>query len=144
MTRFFCLLLLILVCNCGLLSAQNAEFANVIDSINAKLERWGERGNVVYIKATINGDISIVNKREQYLRFNLFDLANEPDDRPTKKNGIEFVTCEPRSHAPLTLMNFYTANRQVAFIRLTCKIPPAELENMYTAFMHLKSLCKKS
>lgn len=140
----FLLLLILLIADCSLLTAQEAGFKKAIDSINVKLERWAERGNVVYIKATINGDISIVNKREQYLRFNLFDLANEPNDHPTTKNGIEFVTCEPGSHAPLTFMNFYTANGQNAFIRLTCKIPAAELEDMYNAFIHLKSLCKKS
>ena len=144
MKRFFPLLLLLFVCNCGLLSAQNAEFTKAIDSVNARLERWGERGNVVYIKATVNGNISIVNKRQQVQQFNLFDLANETNDEPNQKNGIELLPCEERAHAPLTWMNFYTAKGQVAFIRLTCKIPAAELEHIYNAFMHLKSLCKKS
>ena len=144
MKRFFPLLLLLFVCNCGLLAAQNAEFTKAIDSVNARLERWGERGNVVYIKATVNGNISIVNKREQVQRFNLFELANEPNDRSTKKNGIELLACEERAHAPLTWMNFYTANGQVAFIRLACKTPASELDDLYNAFMQLKSLCKKS
>ncbi len=113
-------------------------------ALTQKLERWAERGNVVYIKATINGDISIVNKQEQYQRFNIFELTNEPNDRSTKKNGIELLTCEEKAHAPLTWMNFYTANGQVAFIRLACETPAIELENMYNAFMHLRSLCKKS
>lgn len=144
MKRFFLLLLVILLSDCSLLSAQDRSFTKAIDSINVKLERWAERGNVVYIKATINGNISIVNKREQVQRFNLFELANEPNNDPTKKNGIELLACEERAHAPLTWMNFYTAKGQVAFIRLTCKIPAAELEHIYNAFMHLKSLCKKS
>ena len=144
MKRSFLLLLIVLIADCSFLSAQEAGFTKAIDSINVKLERWAERGNVVYIKATINGDISIVNKREQYLRFNLFDLANEPNDHPAKKNGIELLACEERAHAPLTWMNFYTAKGQVAFIRLACKTPAAELEHIYNAFMHLKSLCKKS
>ncbi|MEJ8817293.1 hypothetical protein [Lacibacter sp. H407] len=144
MKRFFLLLLVILLSDCSLLSAQDVGFKKAIDSINVKLEQWAEPGNVVYIKATVNGNISIINKREQYQRFNLFELANEPNDRSTKKNGIELLACEERAHAPLTWMNFYTANGQVAFIRLTCKIPAAELEHLYNAFMHLRSLCKKS
>jgi hypothetical protein len=127
-----------------LLCAQNADFTKAIDSINAKLKRWAERGNVVYINATINGDISIVNKHEQYQRFNVFELTNQPNDRSTKKNGIELLACDERAHAPLTWINFYTAKDQVAFIRLTCKTPAAELENIYNAFMHLRSLCKKN
>lgn len=144
MKQFFLLLLVVLMSDGGLLCAQATNFTNAIDSINTKLERWAERGNVVYIKATINGDISIVNKREQYQRFNMFDLANKPNDHSTKKNGIELLTCNERAHAPLTWVNFYTFHRQVAFIRLTCETPAAELENMYQAFMHLRSLCKKS
>lgn len=136
--------MVVLTCNCFVLPAQDGGFTKAIDSINAKLERWAERGNVVYIKATVNGNISIVNKREQYQEFNLFDLANEPSDEPNKKNGIELVVCETKAHAPLTWMNFYTANGQVAFIRLTCKTSAAELQNLYNAFMHLKSLCRKS
>lgn len=144
MKRFFPLLLLLLVCNCALVYAQDTEFTKAIDSVNARLERWGEGGNVVYIKATVNGNISIVNKRQQVQHFNLFDLANEANDETNQKNGIELLACEERAHAPLTWMNFYTAKGQVAFIRLTCKIPAAELEHIYNAFIHLKSLCKKS
>lgn len=144
MKRFFLLLLVVLLSDCGLLSAQDRSFIKAIDSINVKLEQWAEPGNVVYIKATVNGNISIINKREQVQQFNLFELANEPNDRSTKKNGIELLACEERAHAPLTWMNFYTAKGQVAFIRLACKTPAAELDDLYNAFMLLKSLCKKS
>ena len=144
MKRFFLLLLVVLLSDCSLLSAQDSRFTTSIDSINVKLKRWAEPDNVVYIKATINGDISIVNKREQYLRFNLFELAHESNNGSNKKNGIELLACEERAHAPLTWMNFYTAKGQVAFIRLTCKTPAAELDDLYNAFMQLKSLCKKS
>ena len=57
MKRFFPLLLLLLVFNSGLLAAQDAAFTKAIDSVNIRLERWGERGNVVYIRATVNGNI---------------------------------------------------------------------------------------
>jgi len=144
MKQFVLLLLVVLISDCSLLCAQNADFTKAIDSINAKLERWAEHGNVVYIKATINGDISIVNKREQYQDFNLLDLANETKAEPNKKNGIELRECDDRAHAPLTWINFYTLTRQVAFIRLNCKTTASELEDLYNAFMHLKSLCKKS
>ncbi len=144
MKQFFLLLLVVLISDCSLLCAQNADFTKAIDSINTKLERWAERGNVVYIKATTNGDINIVNKQEQHQRFNVFNLTNQPNDRSTKKNGIELLPCEKKAHAPLTWINFYTATGQVAFLRLACETPAIELENMYNAFMHLRSLCKKS
>lgn len=144
MKKFALLVCIVLVSDCFVLSAQDVVFIRAIDSVNAKLKRWAEPGNVVYITATENGNVNIVNRGEQYHRFNLFDLANAKNDDAGKKNGIELLTCEEKAHAPLTFINFYTINEQVAFIRLSCETPAAELENMYKAFMHLKSLCRKS
>lgn len=143
MKQSFLLLLIFLTCNSIVLPAQDTGFAKTVDIINAKLNRWAEGGASVYTTAKKNGDISIINKRKQVQQFNLFDISTSPDSN-TKSNGIEFIPCDKKAHATLAWINFYTTQRQVAFIRLHCNTPLSELECLYNLFLHLKSLCKKS
>lgn len=138
------LLLILLTCHTVALHAQDTGFVKVVDAINVKLEKWAEGGSSVSITAKTNGDISIVNKRNQSLSFNLFDLVITDDNNKKNNSGIEAVPCDKRAHAPLAWIKFFTSQRQVAFIRLDCNTPLSELENLYNLFLHLKSLCKES
>lgn len=142
MKQFALLLFIILTCNHILLPAQDTSFVRAVELINKQLAK-NERSNAVYITAE-NRRYSIINKRKQYQQFNIFELPNETNDRPNKKNGIELVACDVKLHAPSAWIDFYTVTRQVAFIKLGCKTPISELEDIYKAFMHLKSLCRKS
>ena len=138
------LLLIFLTCQTVVLPAQDSVFLKAVDVINVKLEKWAEGGASVYITAKKNGDISIVNKRNQSQSFNLFDLATTDDDNKNSNSGIEAVPCDKKAHAALAWVNFYSLQKQVAFIRLHCNIPLSELESLYNSFLHLKALCKKS
>ncbi len=137
------LLLILLICNPIMLPAQDADFAKAVDVINSKLKKWAEGGASVYVTVKVNGDISIINKRNQSLQFNLFDLAATPDNKMNSKAGIEVVPCKKKAHAPLAWINFYTLHEQVAFIRLHCNTPVSELESISSAFLRLKVLCSK-
>lgn len=137
------LLFILLTCNSMRLSAQDTVFIKVVELINIKLQKWAEPGAPVHVTAQKNGDISIINKNNQSMQFNLFDLSIKQDNN-NRNNGIEIVPCEIRSHAPLTWINFYTPQEQVAFIRLDCNTPVSGLESIYKAFLHLKSLCIKN
>lgn len=137
------LLLILITCNSIVLPAQDTDFVKTVDTINAKLKRRAEGGASVYITAKVNGDISIINKSNQSMQFNLFELSISQDNK-NRKNGIEIVPCDKRSHAPLSWINFYTPQEQVAFIRLDCNTPGSGLESIYNLFLHLKSLCKEN
>lgn len=102
------LLLILLTCNCIVLPAQDADFAKATHVINSKLKKWAEGGASVYVTAKANGDISIINKRNQSLQFNLFELATTSGNKMNSKDGIEIVPCEKKAHAPLAWINFYT------------------------------------
>ncbi len=137
------LLFILLTCNSIMLPAQDTDIVKTVDTINAKLKRWAEGGAPVYITAKMNGDISIINKSNQSTQFNLFELSIG-DDTNNRNNGIEIIRCDKRTHASINWINFYTPEKQVAFIRLDCNTPLSGLESIYNEFMHLKSLCKKS
>lgn len=143
MKQFLLLLLVLLTCNSVLLPAQDTIFVKAVDAINVKLEKWAEGGASVYVTAKANGDISIINKRNQSLPFNLLDLAISDDNNINNKSGIQLVPCDKKAHAPLAWINFYTHQRQAAFIRLDCNTPVSELELIRNAFLYLKSLCIK-
>jgi len=143
MKQFLFLLLILLTCKSVVLHAQDTVFVKAVDAINTKLQKWAERGASVYITMKANGDISIINKSNQSMQFNLFDLAISQDNSMSSKSGIEFVPCDKKAHAPLAWINFYTSQRQVAFIRLDCNTTVSELEDISNAFLYLKSLCKK-
>lgn len=115
-------------------------FQQTVDVINIILSKWSEKGNPVTVVALKNGSIIIANKRNQSLRFNLFDIIDSEDD---KMVGIETIGCNPRAHALLAWINFKSVHGTVAFIRLDCSTPKSELELIRGAFLHLRSLCTK-
>lgn len=135
------LLVILLTGHTVVLPAQDTVFVKAVNAINVKLEKWAEGGASVYVTAKANGDMSIINTRNQSMPFNLFDLAISHDNSMNSKSGIEFIPCDKKAHAPLAWINFYTSQRQVAFIRLDCNTPASELENICRAFIQLKSLC---
>lgn len=124
--------------------AQRAElnFEQTVDLINNTSANWLQNKNGVTIAAQKNGDISIANNRNQFFRFNLFELKGD-DNNISIISGIEIDTCDTKTHAPSSWINFYTSNGQIAFMRFDCKMPKAKLEIIREAFFHLKSLCKK-
>lgn len=111
-------------------------FKQTVDVINIRLTKWSENGDLLTLNALQSGDVIITNKRNQSFRFNFFDLSNDT-------NGIETVVCDFRKHAPRAWINFQKNDNTIAFIRLKCSTPEAELRIMRGAFLHLKSLCRK-
>lgn len=116
-------------------------FLQAVDDINTRLAQWAERGNRVRVSALKDGSVDIVNKFDQHLKFNLFELDSDPADT---MNGIVIDPCNPASHAPLTWVNFLKAGETVAFIRLKCNTPKTELTLIRSAFLRLRLLCIKT
>lgn len=115
-------------------------FQETVDVINIRLAKWSGKSNRVKILALNNGNIIVINKEKQTLRFNLFDLK---DELVKKSEGIETLACDPRTHAPLAWINFKSVGGKIGFISLDCNTPNSELDNIRSAFIHLKSLCTK-
>jgi len=116
-------------------------FAQTVDVINIRLSKWTEKGNHIKVIAFADGTVTIVNKSNQFFRFNLFELIPPDND---KWWGIETISCDPRSHAPIAWINFNTLRGTAAFLRLQCSTPEPELHIIRNAFLHLRSLCKNS
>lgn len=112
-------------------------FKQTVDVINIRLAKWAEGGVNIQLNAMQNGDVIIMNNSNQVFRFNFFNLARVND-------GVEVEVCDVRRHAPRAWINFRNASTSIAFIRLECNTPEAELKIMRAAFIHLKSLCKKN
>lgn len=119
-------------------------FEQTLDVINTWLAKWTEERNTITLRAQQNGNAVITNKLNQSFPFNFFDLAGAYDNTKIDKDGIEIVSCDVKKHAPLAWINFKTARQKVAFIRLDCYTPIAELEIICGALLHLKSLCTKA
>ena len=121
--------------------ADSLYFLRAVNDINARLAQWEEKGNRVRVSALKDGSVDIVNKFDQRLKFNLFELDDNPADTT---HGIVIAPCNPASHAPLTWVNFLKAGETVAFIRLKCNIPKTELTLIRSAFLRLRMLCIKT
>ena len=140
--KFLLLLTILLACNSFLLSAQDKSFEETLERINNRLEKWTE-GNTITVSANRDGNIIIINKRKDTLRFNMFDLLNIYPGKSDEINGIELEYCDRKAHAPISWINFNTDKGTVAFIRLDCNTPVEELNNIYNDFLQLKSFCTK-
>lgn len=119
----------------------NLNFAQTLEVINNGVAKWSGKG--IAVSAWENGDVRISNNRNIHFEFNFFDLAGSSHNNRIDENGIEIVSCDVKTHAPLAWINFYTASGKTAFIRLDCYIPSEELAIIRNAFLHLKSLCAK-
>lgn len=138
------LLRLFALCKKEVNTYSNLNFEQTLDFINLRLAKWTEKGNTATFTAWINGDVRITNNRNHFFPFNLFDLEDPEVNTGFYENGIETLTCDIKSHAPLAWINFNTLKGNVAFIRLHCNTPKAELEIIRGAILHLKFLCIKS
>lgn len=121
----------------------NLNFEETQEVINRMLGKWAERGNVVKIIAQPDGNVTIINGRNQSLQFNLFDLSSNQNNGMRDDYSIETIPCDEKTHAPLAWINFNTTSEKAAFIRLECETSKAELDSIRNAFLHLKSLCSK-
>lgn len=116
---------------------ENLNIMQTVDFINIRLAKWAEAGNAVKLSALEDGSIGIQNKRNQFLRFNMFELIPPHDG---KWEGVEISACDPRVHVPLGWISFNSLQNTKAFIRFDCNTPEMELEIIKSAFLHLRSL----
>ncbi len=123
------------LCNEEVKMFSDLNFKQTIDVINIRLTKWSDEVGLT-LNAIQSGEVIITNKRNQIFRFNFFELAKDND-------GIEVEICDAGRHAPRAWINFRSSFETIAFIRLKCNTPEAELKIMRTAFLHLKTLCRK-
>ena len=124
-------------------SVSSLNFEESIHYINRWLSNWSESPQSVRLNTSQNGMAIITGKTGQNFSFNLFDLKGD-GDHSDHTGGIETISCNPKDHAPLAWINFYTVSGKEAFIRLRCKTPESELGKIREAFIHLRSLCTVS
>ena len=124
-------------------SFSSLNFEESIHFINSWLSNWSESPQSVRLKTSQNGMTVITGRMGQSFSFNLFDLKGG-EEQSGHSGGIETISCNPKAHAPLAWINFYTTSGKDAFIRLRCNTPETELLKIREAFIHLKSLCTPS
>jgi hypothetical protein len=118
-------------------------FKQTLDFINTLLAKWSESKKQVTITVNKNGNAKITN-RDQFFHFNFLDLSPVNINDVHGESGIEIVPCDKKTQAPRAWINFNTNEENLAFIRLDCNTPKAELQSIRDALLHLRTLCTKA
>lgn len=132
---------LLQLCKKETVAFSDLNFNQTVDVINIRLEKWS-RGFKQVIMATPDGNMMLVRGGNPDFRFNLLDLKNPNYKDGLIKYGIEGVTCTYGTVAPASWINFYKEGHPVGFLKLDCA-PDAEIKILHSAFLRLRSLCKR-